>query len=329
MRLRHLLLLLPALLAVTPRAMSVTVTEDFSTNPGSRWKIFGNTNLFRWNSTNQNLAVTWDSSKTNSYFHLSLGTIVAREDDFSVSFDMTLQDVASGTTPGKPYDMQLALGFLNYTNATNVNFSRGSGFNSTYGAKNLVEFDYFPPFDIYDATISQSIIATNNSTWLYNDKLLPMTIGDLFHVTMSYSGATRKLTTSVNKNGTAYGSPQVISVMGNADFRCDTFSITSYSDQNSTGSVLAHGTIDNVIVTFPAPPMQNLRGYFTNGQWRAEFTGATNWTYVLEKSSGLLNAASWSEVSQKTNGTGAKIILPGTNTVTEPVGFYRVRANRL
>src|SRR2546423_1029749 len=42
--------------------------EDFSQDPAMHgWNIFGETNLFHWNSANQKLDVTWDSSKGNSY----------------------------------------------------------------------------------------------------------------------------------------------------------------------------------------------------------------------------------------------------------------------
>ncbi len=312
----------------TVRVNAVTISETFSSNAtNGSWRVFGNTNLFQWNPTNQNLEVTWDSSKVNSYFYCPLGTIVARDDDFSVSFDIRLQNAASGTTPGKPYDMPLAIGFMNFGNATNANYSRGSGVNSTYGVKSLVEFDYFPAFSIYEPTLSQVIVSTNNSSWLYNhDNLQEMTAGDLFHIAMSYSSATRKLTTVVTRNGTQYGATQFISVTSTIDFRCDTFSISSYSDQNSAGSIYAQGTIDNIAITVPPSPVQNLRGYFTNAQWSAEFNSNTNWTYLLERAGNFQN---WTETSAKTNGTGSKIILADTNApgATTPQ-FYRVKAIR-
>ena len=66
-------------------------TENFSADPlQNGWQIFGDTNLFQWDSTNQNLDVTWDSSQTNSYFYNPLGTILAKSDDFSLSFDLQL-----------------------------------------------------------------------------------------------------------------------------------------------------------------------------------------------------------------------------------------------
>src|SRR5262245_935448 len=70
--------------------------EDFSSDPVAHgWNIFGKTNLFHWNSTNQNLEVTWDSSKTNSYFFKPLGTIGTASDSFSLSFDLVLLDITN------------------------------------------------------------------------------------------------------------------------------------------------------------------------------------------------------------------------------------------
>ena len=51
-----------------------TIVERFTTDPAlDGWQVFGDTNLFQWDSANQNLAVTWDSSQTNSYFYHLLG----------------------------------------------------------------------------------------------------------------------------------------------------------------------------------------------------------------------------------------------------------------
>src|SRR5439155_16884268 len=78
-------------------AHATTITENFTNNPWQNgWQVFGNTNLFQWNSVNQTLAVTWDSSQTNSYFYHPLGTILARDDDFSVAFDLRLNDFVAG-----------------------------------------------------------------------------------------------------------------------------------------------------------------------------------------------------------------------------------------
>src|SRR5262245_15678496 len=85
--------------------------EGFASDPLARgWQVFGNSTLFQSNSTNQNVEVTWDSSGTNSYFHRPLGQILTKRDNFSLAFDLQLKDIAIGTSPGKPYTFQFAVG---------------------------------------------------------------------------------------------------------------------------------------------------------------------------------------------------------------------------
>lgn len=311
-------------LAAVSSGRPATVTESFSSDPAARgWQVYGNTNLFHWNSAEQNLAVTWDSSQTNSYFYLPLGTILAREDSFRLSFDLEFQDYASGTTAGKPYDFPAAIGFLNLSNATQPNFSRGSGINSTYGPCNLVEFDFFPAFSIYQPTIGQVIVATNNSSWLYNhDNLLDMPPGQLFHVEMNYTN--RTLTTVVTNNGAQYGVTQTISVPTNFDFRCTAVSISSYSDQHAGGSILAHGTVDNLVFTAPPPPVQNFAGTLSNGRWSAQFSGRTNWLYTLERTT---NFQSWTNAAALLATNAPNLSLQDSNAPAAGA-FYRIRAER-
>jgi hypothetical protein len=304
---------------------AATMQEDFSSDPRlDGWIFFGNTNLFHWDSTNQNLDVTWDSSQTNSYFYHSLGTILARDDNFHLSFDLMFQDYTNGTTPGKPYDFEAAIGFLNLANATQTNFSRGAGINKTYGPDDLVEFDFFPAFSTFQPTISQVVVSTNNA-WLYNNNnLLDMTPGQWFHVDMDYRGATRTLTTVVTNNGVQYGMTQTISVSTNFDFRITTVSVSSYSDQNATGSILAHGMVDNFVITVPPPPVRSLSGSFTNGVWQTRFLCSSNWVYTLQRSQDF---QSWTNLLSTMSGSATNLVLPDNNP---PMGeaFYRISAQR-
>lgn len=312
-------------LAAASISGAATITEDFASDPlQNGWQVFGDTNLFRWDSTNQNLAVTWDSSRTNSYFYHWLGTMLARDDNFHLSFDLTFQDYASGTTPGKPYDFEAAIGFLNPTNALQPNFSRGTGINPTYGPDNLVEFDFFPAFSIYRPTISQVVVSTNNS-WLYNNNnLLDLTPGQLFHVEMDYNGTRRTLTTTVTNNGVEYGVTQTMVVPTNFDFRVTAVSVSSYSDQNSTGSILAHGTVDNFIITVPPSSVQNFTGSLTNAVWSGQFIGRSNWFYTLARTADF---QSWTNVASVTSASATSYILTDTNPPVNDA-FYRIQANR-
>jgi hypothetical protein len=307
---------------------AATFTEDFATDPATTgWQMYGDTNLFAWDSTNQNLRVTWDSSQTNSYFHRPLGTILARDDDFSLSFAVRLDDYAIGTTPGKFSTFEIAIGFLNLDQATKPNFFRGAGLNATYGPKNLVEFNFFPAFDSFLPTLGQVIVSTNNA-WLYNDSnLLDLTPGETFQVNMSYVAATRTLTTVISNNAAQYGQTQSILVPTNFDFRVTTLSISSYSDAIQPpppGSILAHGTVDDFVVVTPPPPVENLTGAFVGANWQAHFISRTNWLYTLERTANLVT---WTNASLVTSGNGAMLTLSDTNS---PAGqaFYRVKSNR-
>lgn len=301
------------------------IEEGFSSDPSADgWKTFGNAGLFSWDATNQDLQVTWDTSQTNSYYYHGLGTILNSGDSFGLSFDLAFQDYTIGTTPGRPFTFAAAVGFMNFDDATRTNFFRGSGANSQFGPDNLMEFDFFPAFDVYLPTISQVIVSTNNG-WLYNDdNLLDMTAGQTFHINMAYDGRTRTLTTTLTTEGVQFGQTQTIVVPANFDFRLNTISVSSYSDQESDGSLLAHGTLDNLLVTVPPPPIQNLTGALSNGVWRVQFSSRTNWQYTLERT---LDFRSWTDVSPRTAGTAGTLILPDNKPLTV-AAWYRVRAER-
>jgi hypothetical protein len=304
---------------------AATFTENFSTDPSARWKTFGDTSLFRWNSTNQDFEVTWNSSRSNSYFYLPVGTVIARQDDFTLSFDLRLSDIAIGTSSNKPYTFQIAIGFLNFTNATATNFFRGAG-QSSFGPRNLVTFDYFPDSG-FGATFAPTVVTTNNRIYFSDNHPLEMTVGDLFHITMTASNQVLK--TTVTKNGAAF-SPIKDLALTNFDFRCDALAIMSFSDAVQVGSpqfwgsVLAHGTLDNIVATAPDPPVQNLSGARSNGTWRAQFLSRTNWSYVLERTGDF---ASWTNASATNSGTAGVITLHDTNAISSR-SFYRVKALR-
>jgi hypothetical protein len=158
---RYLVFFLFALTALATCA--ATISENFTSDPLAHgWTTFGDASLFHWNATNQNLEVTWDSSRTNSYFQLPLGTILSKSDDFSLSFDLRLQDIMVGSSSNKPYTFELAIGFLNSVNSTRTNYFRGTGVNGTYGVRNAIEFAYFPASGAVTATFAPTAISSNN-----------------------------------------------------------------------------------------------------------------------------------------------------------------------
>ena len=311
------------------RSDAAPLAEDFSANPlQGGWQIFGNSSLFHWNSTNQNLEVTWDSSQPNSYLHHPLGTILARDDDFSLAFDLRVDDIGPGPDTNKPYTFDLVLGFLNLSEATDSNFLRGTGYDSP----DLFELDYF--WDAgYGSTVWPAIVDTNSnfnwngSTDYAKHVLIP---GDWYRVSMNYTASNQTLMTTLTNFAQTDGVAITNLVNGFfTDFRVDTVSISSYSDagqdpQWGEGSIFAHGVVDNIVVIVPPPPIQNLTGAFSNGWWQAQFLSRSNWLYTLERAADLF---SWTNVSPATPGNAATLFLQDTNP---PAGqaCYRVRAQR-
>ncbi len=318
--------LLPFLCSLVAASVwgEATVTEHIYADPlQNGWKIFGDTNLFQWDSINQNLAVTWDSSQTNSYFYKPLGTILAKSDDFGISFDLQPVDIAVGVNPAKTNTFELAVGFINSISATVTNLQRGTGVFSN-GARNTFEFDYFP--DSGDgATISPTIISSTNQFATKFAFPLPLASGVIYHVAMNYTATNKTLHTSVTTNGAAFGSiPNVVLGSTFKDFRLDQLAVINWNDAGADGSLLAHGTVDNFIVTLPPPPVQNLTGAFSNNVWQAQFISQTNWLYTLQ---GTTDFVSWNDASIPTSGNGTNLFLPDTNAISDKA-FYRVRAER-
>jgi len=307
-------------------ARAGTLQEDFSTDPAARdWRVFGDTNLFSWDSTNQQLQVTWDSSQPNSYFYRRLGTILARDDDFSLAFDLRLADITPGVNTNKTGAFELSVSLLNFSEATRTNFLRGTGTDSP----NLVEFDDFPDAG-FGATIWPEFISTNSS-FNYNGTndytLLALTTGDWFHVGMVYTASNATLTTIMTRNQAAFGPiNQVLLSTNFTDFRVDTFAISSYSDTGDDyDSLLAHGTVDNLVITTPPPPVLGLTGDFASqNTWEVRFISHSNWLYTLERTTDL---QTWTASSLAVNGNGTNLVLQDTQPAPASAS-YRVRAQR-
>src|SRR5664280_1643713 len=328
-------------LCAVSASRAATLIEDFSTNPqAGGWQEFGDTNLFSWNSTNGTLEVTWDSTHSNSYFYHPLGLQLTRYDDFSIEFDLRLSDIASGVEPGKTGPLQIGIGLLNLAEATSTNFMRGA-----YGdAPDVAEFAYYTDgFYDYGGFIYPSSASTVPSfipgTDPYHYSPIYVSVYDTelptnqtVHVRLAYTGVDQTALLSVTTNGVplgqlpplVLGDPSISQVIPTDNFRLDTFSISSYSsDGDDFDSVLAHGTVDNLVVTASLVPVGRITGAFTTeGTWQAQFFTHTNWAYTLERTSDL---KSWAPVSATLRGTEDLMTLQDTNSLPAQA-FYRVRA---
>lgn len=309
--------------------MAVQVTtaadffEDFTTAPSLEyWRIHGDADLFQWNPAGH-LDVTWDSSRTNSYFFHPLGTILARDDDFTLAFDLTLRSIDPGYREGKPGTFQVALGFINLADAARTNFFRGQG---TGNVKNLAEFNYFPNTG-FGATYWPAVWSTNASL-SYRDAndytLIELPLNTVLRIELTYTATNRTLQSVMLADGQPFGplNPLVLSSFF-TDFRVDAFAICSYSDEGTDDSLLATGEIDNVRLTLPPPPVGELVLLRNAGDWQLDFASRTNWFYQVEATMAF---DGWQPEGSEVPGSGEGLSLPVGAGVSPR--FWRVRATR-
>ncbi|MCL5096039.1 MAG: hypothetical protein M1608_00585 [Candidatus Omnitrophica bacterium] len=303
---------------------ATTIQQDFAHDPAmDGWRVFGDPSLFQWNVTNEYLEVTWDSSRANSYFYHPLGTVLAKEDDFKLEFDLVLRQVTVGLTPGKPYAFELAIGFMNHQDAFRGDFRRGTG----TGSPNLAEFDYFPDSG-YGATVWPAVVSTNgmfNYSGSTDYTIVELPLDEKLHVQMIYLASEQTVTTVITRQGQSIGpiNPVHLSTAF-TDYRVDSLAVSSYTDDRATGSVFAKGEVDNFIVTVPDPPVSNLALSVTNSCRQVQFAGKSGWLYILE---GSTNLATWTPLVEHASSTNHLLTLVDTNAPYNP-GYYRIRAER-
>lgn len=312
---------------------AVDLTESFGSDPSGRgWRMVGDASLFRWDAPRAALAVTWDSSRSNSFFHLPLGTVLGRTDAFSLTFSLHLQDIRIGSTPGKPMEFPIAIGLIHRQITTNASAYRGAGVSSVYGVKNLVEWNFFPDGGFGD-TWATTVVSSNNVFAYGHTFPVPLIPGDHYQVSLAYTPSNQLLRTTALRNGQPMDALESVSLAALPDFRVDAFSITSYSDAVQIGppayhgSVLAHGWIDDVVVSLPPPPVTGLVLQRTGEIREASFIAQSGWTHQLERS---LNLSRWQAASAPAPGTGARTTLRDTNAPAPALAgaFYRIRSER-
>jgi len=306
-----------------------TAMESFASDPLARgWRIGGNHTLFSWNTAQQGLDITWDSSKSNSFFHLPLSTILTKADDFQLTFVLRMKDITLGNTPGKPAEFPIAVGWINRQSITNQNGYRGAGVSPLYGIKNIAEWNFFPDAGFGD-TWATTIISTNNVFAYAHTFPLPLHTDASYRITLRYDAATQTMQTTALNNGQSVGTFENVLLANTPDFRLDAISISSYSDAIQIGpaiyhgSVLAHGTMEEITWTVPAPLSSLTIRASTAGTF-VEFSSKTNWLYILERS---INLQEWRPASLAVAGTGARATLQDTNEPA-PNAFFRIRAER-
>ncbi len=306
-----------------------TFTEDFASNPlESGWAIAGDASLFQWDPASHSLAVTWDSSRTNSYFHRRLPSVVTMADDFSFGFNLELLEHAVGTTPGKPGTFQIALGLIRVSDATAADFQRGVFLRS----RNLVEWSWFgtQPDGAISASLSPAVVpADGRLPWGYSDTFRVPETGVRYGFELTYTATNRTLRTQMTINGEAAAPLAPVVLPRNfTGFRVDALSINSYSDAGQdplyAGSVRAIGRMDHLHWTGPGPAVDRVRYDGNDFLRRVVVSTRKGWRYQLKASGDLKE---WVEVTASSEGTGGDLVLEDLTKLLAPHRYYRVEAS--
>ena len=285
---------LSVLLLSALSASAAEWTEDFSTDPATRgWRVFGDAALCQWNETAGALDFTWDSSKTNTFFHRPLGTVLAETDAFEVAFDVEFSEIQAGGPSGTGGTFELAFGLYGMDAATRTNFSRGSGVNAARGPRNIVELTYFPDtVNGFGDTLSPSIWSRSNQPYLEFIFPYPLHVGVPYRVTMSYQPVGRALTTVLVSNSVPVLTNRVAMTALSTGFRLDAVAMASYQSFGG-GSIFARGRFDRIAVRLPDPPKLELVHTLPGPELR--FQLPTNWTAAVERT---VDFATWETVAE-------------------------------
>ncbi|HUS37193.1 MAG TPA: hypothetical protein VM680_17740 [Verrucomicrobiae bacterium] len=314
---------LVAALCVVTTVFGGTYTENFNSAP-TNWASW-NPGAVRWDEQAGNLAVTWDSRQTNSFFYFRLPYPMTLKDEFGVEFNLRLDHVELGINPGKNSTFPLCVGFLNLGQAQRTNYFRGSGVNSETGPRSVVEFAYFPDSG-FEPTVGPIIASTNNQIAYRHHHPVELKIGQTYRIRIQWVNHLRRLYTPIFQNGElAYTILPLDYPQQFGDFAVDAFSIHSYSDAGQSppqfaGSLLARGVIDDVVFTFYDHPIGILR---SAAPGTVEFRPDQTRTHTLERS---LDLVLWSAVPARITISPLFWQLEDTNRPSDRA-FYRVRGD--
>lgn len=301
--------------------------EDFASDPRTRgWADHGDASHFQWDARSARLAVTWDSSRPNALFHFPLPTILTRAESFGFRFKLVLTDIV---TESPETTFQIALGLIRRADAFSPAAFRGSGIHPTWGPRNLLEFDYFPPSASISPTFSAVAVATNNTRWSTLD-LFPFELepGATYDIEVRHNASESQVSLRVLRNGVPFTQGTQLVNRNFGDFRLDAFSVTSYSGDHQPagygGQLVAHGFVDDVELEYPSPPRPSLDPPHPGEPPVLRLAAIPGWSPTLERRHG---DSPWVTISGNVD-TNAGHWSFSDPSPPDDNAFYRVRLDR-
>lgn len=304
------------LLGLAAKTLAASISEDFNSNPlENGWSTFGDASLFQWNPETKSMDVRWDSEKTNSCFFKMLPTVIHKDDDFSINFELTPKSVVVQFNQSRSYAFEVfAVGLISTNTSFQPLFDRTTGTDSP----NLAEFDYFPDTG-FRATLSPVLVSSNS--YFGTSFLFPAPLDNSvsYQISMVYTASNQVMKTTVlNKITLQVYQTSFPLPTSYTDFALNALSITSYRDNDNTGSMLAQGAVRNIRVDFPEPP--KIIGITNSStQTSVTFSSRTNRFYTVEATSNLKNWVATITPVQGLEGQ-TEIVLP----TSAPLQLFRV-----
>ena len=307
---------------------AAVLREEFSDDPfaaGAPWRVIGDAGQFHWNPVEKNLAVTWDSSRQNTFFFLPLGAVLTSHSAFEFAVDLTL--FSAGPRPGtsRTNVLQIALALVKQGQLPD-----GYAQRTVSGrARNMLDFSFFPladygPFGT-SAFIAPAIFGEKYAAYSFGNPY-DLADGQNHRIRCRWDPLTRRFATEIT--GIPGIQPTDPALPTADDFAVDALAVVLWNEGNTPGdSLMANGTLDNITVTLP-DPAQYLTGPLTieTATQSVRFLSRMAYRYQLE-GTGDLN--SWNVVAGPLAGTGDELSLSDLRDAYFLQQFYRVRATAI
>lgn len=317
-----IVLLVGAWTVSTP-AWSTDWIEEFDHDPTQHgWQAVGAADLFQWEAIAGTLRVHWDSSRSNSFFVLPLGTTLSTADPFAFEFEITLDSVGP-RVPERPSILQVAAGLVRRDLLPDGMPARLTG-----SARDLVEWDWFPASDIpgfggSPDVISPAVFGDAGTRAFSFDNYFNPGDGATWRVRMTNDPVRRVVETRLWRNGVEQGPVNPVRLTAAfGDTQVDSFAVINWSEASTrSDSLEAVGHLDHIRLQFPDPPLGPVT---MQSPGVVAFNGAAGWTFTLLASGDLIH---WAEVASAP-GTGGAMVLADPRDGVYATQFYRVRADR-
>jgi hypothetical protein len=303
--------------------------DDFSTDPfgvgDGSWRVVGDAASFHWDKVAGALAVTWDSSRENSFCVLPLGRAVSDRESVGFACDLTLTQAGPRPGASRPQVLQISIALVRQSRLPGGYPQR----TSSGRAVDLLDFTFFPladygPFGLA-AFVSPAVFGEKHAGYSFGNSY-DLADGQTHRIECAWDPGDRRLHTRVSGAGPIQ--PTDPSLPADDPFSVDALAIVVWNEgPTPQDSLLALGTIDNVVVTRVDPASAAVGPLSFEASTRTvRFGSQSGFRYQLEASGDLEH---WSQLGVPQSGTGAELAISDLRKALFPQQFYRVRAEAI